>query len=357
MTDLKQLQSQIKNVSISFSMRKEEIELLAQHLTTEEQLIIAFEGNIASSNNRIIVSDQRLFLISKIAFASPQISTIALGDIDSVEEKPKGAMGSIIFFHKGVQCNIDRVHSRAIIAFAQYIRDFLSRTKQENAEQSSQDSQGAVIEELERLFALKEKGALTEEEYNSRKNQILSKKSPPPESKVQPLSFSKEQSPTRPAQPKKKGGCLSVLVIAAFLVVVMKIMGGGSTDKSPSSPSQSGQPRIVKPAEPNFTVSAPQIAKEYSDNEIAADQKYSGKTVRITSKIEDIGKDILNEPYITFSDGKEFSFGGVQCYFKKSEQAKLGGLEKGQRVTIQGVVEGLMMNVLMKDCAFIEDTN
>jgi hypothetical protein len=117
----------------------------------------------------------------------------------------------------------------------------------------------------------------------------------------------------------------------------------GSTAYSSSSPSS--QPSVI-------TISAPAIVKDYVDNEIAANHKYEGKNVRITAKIKDIGKDILGNPYITFSDGEEYSFRSVQCYFKKSEQAKIGTLRKEQTVTIDGTVDGLMMNVLLKDCVF-----
>jgi hypothetical protein len=181
----------------------------------------------------------------------------------------------------------------------------------------------------------------------------------------------KVESSAKPEKPKKKRGCLTVVIIILLFLVVAGIMGNDSKDKSassslpnqsPSQPTQASaakpakpdtQASAAKPAKPDFTVSASQIAGEYSNNEIAADQKYQGKKVRITANIEDIGKDILNEPYITFSDGKEFSFSGVQCYFKKSDQGKLGSLRKGQKVTIEGIVEGLMMNVLMKDCVLL----
>jgi hypothetical protein len=118
-------------------------------------------------------------------------------------------------------------------------------------------------------------------------------------------------------------------------------LGRAANSSSPSS----SKPSVI-------TISAPAIVKEYLDNEVAADHKYKGKIVRMTAKIKDIGKDILGDPYITFSDGEEYSFRSVQCFFKKSEQAKIGTLRKGQTVTIDGTVDGLMMNVLLKDCVF-----
>jgi hypothetical protein len=105
---------------------------------------------------------------------------------------------------------------------------------------------------------------------------------------------------------------------------------------------------------PDFVITAPALAKAYEDNEVAADEKFKGKVIQITAKIENIGKDIIDEPYITFSDGKQYSFRGIQCYFSKNEQSKIGSLKKGQTVTVQGICDGLMMNVGLKNCVFVD---
>ena len=57
---------------------------------------------------------------------------------------------------------------------------------------------------------------------------------------------------------------------------------------------------------------------------------------------------------VTFSDNQQFSMRGAQCYFKESEIAKLAEIRKGRRITIQGEVDGLMMNVFVKNSVFID---
>jgi len=74
----------------------------------------------------------------------------------------------------------------------------------------------------------------------------------------------------------------------------------------------------------------------------------------MTGWVDDIGKDIMDSPYITFSTNQQYDLRGVQFYFKKSEGAKLADVRKGQQVTIQGKVDGLMMNVFVKNSVFID---
>jgi hypothetical protein len=152
-------------------------------------------------------------------------------------------------------------------------------------------------------------------------------------------------SPVAPPKKKRRLWLWALIILLLFGVIGSMNNDTSNNDSEPATTSNSSTAAI--------TVTATALTKEYDDNEIAADQKYKGKTVQITASVKDIGKDILNEPYITFSDGKEFSLGGVQCYFKRDERDKIGSLKKGQKITIQGVVDGLMMNVQLKNCVFV----
>lgn len=151
---------------------------------------------------------------------------------------------------------------------------------------------------------------------------------------------------------QKKGYVWKILGCILALVIIGSIFG--NKDSTPGT-SSSSTTEISSPsvAQPDYLVSPQQIVAEYDANEIAADNKYKGKIVRITARVEDIGKDIMDSPYITFSDNQQFSTRGVQCYFKKSEAAKLADVRKGQQVTIQGKVDGLLMNVFVKDSIFV----
>lgn len=48
---------------------------------------------------------------------------------------------------------------------------------------------------------------------------------------------------------------------------------------------------------------------------VKGDEIYSGKYFRLTGAIGDIGKDILENVYITFKRDEPFAITSVQCYF------------------------------------------
>lgn len=101
---------------------------------------------------------------------------------------------------------------------------------------------------------------------------------------------------------------------------------------------------------PDYEVTIAGITKEYDSNEVAADNKYKGKTIRITGRVDSVGKDLVNSMYVTLKHPDQWAIRNVQFFFDKSHADELASLSKGQQVTIQGTVDGLMMNVLVKKC-------
>ena len=95
-------------------------------------------------------------------------------------------------------------------------------------------------------------------------------------------------------------------------------------------------------------MSAHQLVAAYEANEVAADAQYKGKVVRITGTVDEIKKDILDDLYVALEGGHVLR--GVQCFFDEAHTGVLARLQKGARVTVVGRVDGLMMNVLVKDC-------
>lgn len=106
---------------------------------------------------------------------------------------------------------------------------------------------------------------------------------------------------------------------------------------------------------PDYEVTVAQITKEYDSNEVAADNKYKGKTIRITGRVDTVGKDIMGSMYVTLKHPDQWSIRNVQFFFFDKNQAdEIANLSKGQETTIQGTVSGLMMNVLVKKCWIVE---
>jgi hypothetical protein len=88
----------------------------------------------------------------------------------------------------------------------------------------------------------------------------------------------------------------------------------------------------------------------YESNEVQADSNMKDKWFAVKGRIEKIGKDIMNTPYVALNVGKELSIFSVQCMFKEADQGVLADLHPGQTVVIGGKCAGKMGNVLMQEC-------
>jgi hypothetical protein len=89
----------------------------------------------------------------------------------------------------------------------------------------------------------------------------------------------------------------------------------------------------------------------YKANEIAADGRFKDRTIAVTGPVDRIGKDILNNPFVTLSGEPVDSFRGVQATFPREAESELARLQTGQTITVVCRARGLMMNVQLDRCA------
>jgi len=99
------------------------------------------------------------------------------------------------------------------------------------------------------------------------------------------------------------------------------------------------------------TINAGVLFQAYSDNEVKADQNYKGKNFHVVGYIDDIGKDILDDIYVTLKSD-ELIF-GVQCYIR--DEDVVASLKKGMKVTVWGTCNGKLGNVFMKNCEIVQN--
>lgn len=151
---------------------------------------------------------------------------------------------------------------------------------------------------------------------------------------------------TKPKKPFYKRWWFIAIVVFFALGVI-----GSMLDDSGGPSGSTGAPQNVnsskEPELETIKVSAQQLYAEYKENEVAADQKYKGKTLEISGTINNIGKDIIDNPYITLDVDELIA--SVQCSFKKSEEDVVANLKKGQEVIVIGKGNGFLLNVQVKD--------
>ena len=146
---------------------------------------------------------------------------------------------------------------------------------------------------------------------------------------------------------------LPIRAMMTFLIIALWFPGAYylSTLQATTPPASSlAQSEITD-------ISPEELITNYEANEVKGDEIYSGKYFRLTGTIGDIGKDILENVYITFKRDEPFAITSVQCYFNDdAEIQKVMDLNSGDNITLVGYCEGKFGNVQIKDC-IIEESN
>ncbi len=121
----------------------------------------------------------------------------------------------------------------------------------------------------------------------------------------------------------------------------------GNTTSGQNSATGTKTTAATPEAPAAIKVTASELMQAYVDNKVKADDTYKDKTVEVSGTISDIGKDIMDVPYVALKT-KEMIY-TVQVYFTDEENKKLGDLKKGQAIKAQGKCTGALGNVMVKE--------
>lgn len=92
---------------------------------------------------------------------------------------------------------------------------------------------------------------------------------------------------------------------------------------------------------------------EYDANEVKADEKYKGKTLRVPGQIQSIDKDAFNNMVIKLKTANQFL--GVHARMQDSQKAAVLELNKGQIVVVECIGGGMVMkSPILQDCTILK---
>lgn len=106
----------------------------------------------------------------------------------------------------------------------------------------------------------------------------------------------------------------------------------------------------------SVVASAPEVAKLYKENVIAADERYKGKGVLLWGAVTSVQKDLSDKIYVALKGDKMFQT--VHAYLVDSALAKAGKVNKGDEIDLvcKGAKSSVMSTPVFKDCEFAEET-
>lgn len=133
-------------------------------------------------------------------------------------------------------------------------------------------------------------------------------------------------------------------------VLLLTACGTETTNQN----EQTVKPNTEQSPEPvveMIEATADELLNSYKENELAGDEKYKGKTLIITGKINSIQSGLGDTPFILLNAGGDMEFALPQAHFSNSEKQSLLELKKGTNVKLQCIGDGEIGGTpMLKDC-------
>lgn len=107
----------------------------------------------------------------------------------------------------------------------------------------------------------------------------------------------------------------------------------------------------VEKSDAIYSLTAQNLIKEYQENELGTDKKYTEQIIEIEGHIHEIST-LKGSSVITLKDPESDS--SIICHMQAKDNKRALTLKKGQRVTIKGVCTGYLLDVMMVRCILVE---
>lgn len=158
-----------------------------------------------------------------------------------------------------------------------------------------------------------------------------------------------------------QGWKIGVTLIIVFLVISVMVDdakdGSQSSTSSNNTSAPSSEQKPEKTSEElraereKTTISPNSLINAYNANELSADESFKGKRFHVEGYVDNIGKDILGNPYVTLKTNDIVK--SIQCMI--DDKARLAQLRKGEKITVLGECRGLTLgiSILIEDCQIV----
>ncbi len=180
MASLEEIKSQISDFSnVKDVWTRKEIKCLPDILWEGENIQSATSGTYNHGFGILVATNKRLIFIDKGIF-SLKVENFLYDKISSIEYKIGILSGEIIIYTSGNKAKIESVVPKENAKYmAEFIRAYMDHSKNSEKQQAApsntinNEKQEDWMQKLEKLASLKEKGALTEEEFAEQKQKLL----------------------------------------------------------------------------------------------------------------------------------------------------------------------------------------
>lgn len=169
----------INYYKIKINNTKSEIKELPKLLNEKEELFGIIEGNLKSIAGRkqaglgiCVITSKRIIFFRKSIIGTTTFEEIPLHKISSASFRSGLVFGSVSITSNSNEALIENCDKNNGASFAKVITNLINE-ENNKPQVSAQISQPDNYDKLEKLFSLKEKGIITEEEFNTQKSVLL----------------------------------------------------------------------------------------------------------------------------------------------------------------------------------------
>lgn len=260
MQTISELQSCINKAGagVYASLKKKEAKAILPSISEDETLLMLFPAVDKNNNSKkIILTNKKFIIITPKAFRTPQIEILSLNSIYDAQ-KQSGILFATLFLILQNETIIFKIPSKDIVEkVIELLRNLREQVQSSSAERTQQ---------LEKLFDLKQKGAITDEEYEKEKKNILNIQVHSEEI----VNNVPKIASNVPTQSKKKSGCMGLLLkitgILFLLALAMPFLSSNpknETDNTSTAPVFVPSYNVLK--EDNLTLGGvPRFRQEIS---------------------------------------------------------------------------------------------
>ena len=171
--DLNKIIDDIKNLPIlapEIYLKRKEIKELPKILSKNEKIDNIIEGMYNGGIGILVSTNRRLIFIDKGILYGLKVEDFPLNKISSIQYETGLLSGKIKIHTTGNITTIDKVEKTSVRDFAEFVRN-----KIELKAETKNENQNDIFDKLEKLGNLKDKGILSNEEFEIQKKKLLNK--------------------------------------------------------------------------------------------------------------------------------------------------------------------------------------
>jgi hypothetical protein len=129
---------------------------------------------------------------------------------------------------------------------------------------------------------------------------------------------------------KISAGIMMVLVAGIMVRACIRAEDESTRGRPSTASLRPDTPEV--PAQPPIAVTPEQLKREYDENEVAADQKYKGRTLLVDAVLSAIDKNFANDIVLRLRAGRQLD--AVSATLDQRDAAQAAALKRGEAISL-----------------------